>query len=127
MTRKGSQVRVLPGAPLSCLTISGTDEPSDDISDPALVVNGRVQLEVANCDALLIDDPDIQVSHQDQDSFATMFTAYSHVVELRPVAKSEGSGLVDAVSADLGMSEQRLSVYFDGGLVESAPSAHRWT
>jgi len=69
---------------------------------------------VPNRHTLLVADSKVQVSHQDQDAFAAMLPSQPHAVELGPVTKSECSGLVDAVSTDLGVGQQLLSVNLDG-------------
>ena len=68
-----------------------------------------VQVEVADHEAVLVDHPDVQVSHQDRHAYAAMLSSHSDVVKLGSIAQGETAGLVAAVSADLGVGQQRLS------------------
>jgi hypothetical protein len=73
---------------------------------------------MADRDFRLVDDPDIHVSHQGHDPLAAMLPSQPPVVEFGPVTKSGCSGPVDAVAANLGMSQLPLSVALNGGLAE---------
>ncbi len=102
-------------------------KPSNGISVSSLVVDRRVQLEVPDHDPVLVDHPDVQVSHQNQHALGPGRSPDPDVVELGAVAQGEAAGLVDAVPADLGVGQERLPVDGDGGLVEGTSGLHRRT
>ena len=54
---------------------------------------------------LLVNHPDVQVSIK-----MTTRLPHTYVVELGAIAHSEAAGLVDAVPADLGERQERLSM-----------------
>jgi hypothetical protein len=54
-----------------------------------LIVLGRVQGEVAEQFAILTQDPDVQVAHEDDDPSSFVPPAHADVVETGPVAEGE--------------------------------------
>lgn len=72
-------------------------------------------------DAVLVDDADVEVGNQDQDAASTMCPADTDVEQPRAVAKRDRSDLVDDVVANIGRSEDQLTVELRSGLVEGPP------
>ena len=68
-------------------------------------------------DTVLVDHSNVEVGHQDQDALALVRPSHRDVVELGPMAQGEAACLVDSVTADPGVGQERLSVDLDGGLV----------
>ena len=90
----------------------------------SLVVDRRVELEVSDHDAVLVDHADVEVGHEDQHPLAPVLSSDPDMVELGSIAQGENTGLVDAVPAHFGVGQERLPADLDGGLVELAPGPH---
>ena len=74
--------------------------------------------------ALIGDDPNIKVGHQDEDSLVTIVSPDTDVVQLASVAQGDGSPAVDVVAPHSGLGEHGLTTNLDCGFVEGTPRAH---
>ena len=77
--------------------------------------------------SLVGGDANVEVGHQDENSLASIGTAYAGVVQLAAVAQRDRSPAVDVVAAHSRFSEHRLSTDLNRGPVECTPRAHGGT
>lgn len=76
--------------------------------------------------AVFVENPDVEIGHEDEHPSSFVRSAHPDVVELGAVTQREAATGVDAIMTDLGVGQDRLAVDDDGGLVERSPGLHGW-
>jgi hypothetical protein len=96
-----SWVRAPQRPPMGCLRFLGHVNPQTAPLVLSLVVGRGIQLEMSDRDAVLVDQPDVEICHQDHDASGAVRSSRPDVVELRAATKGEAALPVDAVGGHL--------------------------